>query len=142
MPLLVSSALRPPPAASLPSSSSQARSGWFAGQHLPQHAKLERRRWAARHRRVAAASAATTEDSGSSSGSSRDAGLAELKTQLADAVAAEDYAAAASLRDRIAAMPDPVAEAEESLKRAVAEERWEVRGQQSGVAMAIPCLGP
>ena len=77
-------------------------------------------------RRLAAAAA----QSGSSgSGSVQASSLSELQDGLQEAIKAEDYAAAARIRDRISEFmqEDPVLQAEARLDAAVREERFEVR---------------
>lgn len=54
--------------------------------------------------------------------------LSDLKRSLDEAVKGEDYAAAASIRDRIAELEqqDPVLQLEAQLEEAIAEQRYEV----------------
>jgi hypothetical protein len=60
--------------------------------------------------------------------------IIELKAQLFEAVAAEDFALAAGLRDEIARLEsqDPVSVLRSELQRAVSEERFEVGTQVWG----------
>lgn len=72
--------------------------------------------------------AATAAQSGSSgSGSVQASSLSELQDGLQEAIKAEDYAAAARIRDRISEFmqEDPVLQAEARLDAAVREERFE-----------------
>jgi hypothetical protein len=74
--------------------------------------------------------------------------LSELQDGLQEAIKAEDYAAAARIRDRISEFmqEDPVLQAEARLEAAIREERFEVRwthlpeGQQDRMTLClIPC---